>query len=296
MGSNLSTILTRIAVGLLRLSAILPYKIQLAIGKGIGNLLYLFIKRRRMIATTNIQLAFPKLSAKEQKRLCKKHFQSLGIGLIEFAISWWGTDQQLKKLSTINGAEHLQQAFDKGKGVILLSGHFTTLEIAGHILGMEFPLHVLYRTNENPTLEKFLHQGRNRRAAKTLAREDMRGMIRALKSGGIVWYAPDQNYGHKGSVFADFFSIPAATNTATARLAKMTGAAVVPFFTTREQSGGYTLTISPALDEFPSDDSVADASVINKLIEDAVLNAPEQYLWIHRRYKDRPNNEASFYS
>ncbi len=153
----------------------------------------------------------------------------------------------------------------------------------------------MYRPNENPVLEHQIRGNREARFGEPIKRDDIRGVIRALRCGEGVWYASDQNYGHQHSVFAPFFGIPAATNTATSRIARSTGAAVVPFFTLRLPDGRYLQIIEPALTDFPSDDPARDAERINHLIEDWVRQAPEQYFWMHRRFKDRPGYEPRFY-
>jgi len=244
--------------------------------------------RRRSIAQININISHPSLSAQEKSQLIKRHFQSLGVGLIEIAIGWWGSNKFISSLGEIHGIENLDAAIAANKGVILLSAHFTTLEISGHILGLKRPLTVLYRRHEDTIIENLFRSGRQRHAKKTIHRDDIKSMVRALKNNEIVWFAFDQNYGHKGSVFSDFFGIPAATNTATSRLAKITGCKVVPFFGCRTSSGKYAIVIQPALKDFPSGNTQQDTDRLNGIIESAVKKCPEQYLWIHRRYKDQP--------
>jgi KDO2-lipid IV(A) lauroyltransferase len=280
---------TWIGVGLLWLSVkVLPWPVLRFLGRGLGRLLMILVPRRREIARINLDLAFPEKTAEERAALLRQHFEAVGIGLFEMGLGWWGSERFLQRVGHIDGLEHLDAAVSKGKGVILLSAHFTTLEITGHILGIERPLHVLYRRNENPVLEHFLKKGRERHAVTTIHRDDIRSMIRSLKAGSIVWFAFDQNYGHKGSVFSPFFGVPAATNTATSRLAKITGCGVVPFFSSRTSGGNFQLSIQPALIDFPSDNEQIDTDRLNHLISDAVGRTPNQYLWLHRRYKDTP--------
>ncbi len=280
---------TWLGIGLLWLSVkLLPWAVLRWIGRGLGRLLMILVPRRRDIARINLDLAFPDRSAEERANLLRQHFEAVGIGLFEMGLGWWGSEQFLRRVGRIDGLEHLDAAVAKNKGVILLSAHFTTLEITGHILGIERPLHVLYRRNENPVLEHFLKKGRERHAVKTIHRDDIRSMIRSLKAGNIVWFAFDQNYGHKGSVFSPFFGVPAATNTATSRLAKITGCAVVPFFAHRTSGGQYQLNLQASLTDFPSDSEQEDTDFLNRLISQAAQSSPHQYLWLHRRYKDAP--------
>jgi KDO2-lipid IV(A) lauroyltransferase len=280
---------TWIGIGLLWLGVkVLPWSVLRFLGRGLGRLLMVAVPRRRDIARINLDLAFPEKTPEERASLLRQHFEAVGIGLFEMGIGWWGSEDFLRSVGKIEGLEYLDAAVARGKGVILLSAHFTTLEITGHILGIERPLHVLYRRNEDPVLEYFLKKGRERHAQATIHRDDIRSMVRTLKSGHIVWFAFDQNYGHKGSVFSRFFDIPAATNTATSRLAKITDCAVVPFFAQRNAGGVYELKIQPALIEFPSESEQADTDRLNQLISNAVEHSPHQYLWLHRRFKDTP--------
>lgn len=279
-----------------RLLIYLPYSTQLWLGRGLGKLAYHSMRRRRAVAQTNIALCFPNWSEPARAQLLRQHFASLGIGLLEIANSWWASDTQLKDRVQIAGLEHLTQALAQGKGVLLLSAHFTTLEIGGRFLALSAPFHVVYRAHENPVVETAMRRAREHNFDKAIPRGDIRGLIRSLKNDMPVWYAVDQNYGHKDSVFAPFFGIPAATTTATSRLAKMTGAQVVPFFQVRlPDAQGYRIELLPALQDFPSADWAADTCRINALIEQQVRKAPEQYLWVHRRFKDRPDAQARYY-
>lgn len=220
----------------------------------------------------------------------------MGISIMEVVSGWWAPAKRLKKLVTINGLDYLETALNQGTGVILLSAHFTCLEIGGRLLSLYAPFHVMYRSNENPVVEMFMRKNRELHFEKAIPRDNVREMLNSLKQGKAVWYASDQNFGHKNSVFADFFGVPAATNTATSRLAKLSGASVIPFFPVRRPDGkGYDLNLLPPLDNFPSGDALIDAMRINKLIEDQIRKAPEQYLWMHRRFKDRPGGVDNVY-
>ena len=286
---------TWIGIGLLWLSVkVLPWPVLRFVGRGLGRLLMIAVPRRREIARINLDLAFADRPAEERANMLRQHFEAVGIGLFEMGLGWWGSENFLRRAGHIEGLEHLDAAVAKGKGVILLSAHCTTLESTGHLLGIERPLHVLYRRNENPVLDHFLKKGRERHAVDTIHKDDIRGMIRHLKKGHTVWFAFDQNYGGKGSVFSPFFGVPAATNTATSRVSKMTSAAVVPFFAYRTADGNYVLTIQKALDDFPSQDEQSDTDRLNNLIEDAARSQPAQYLWIHRRYRDTPEGLSHY--
>lgn len=278
---------------LLWLATRLPFSLQMLGGRLIGRIAYRTARRRRHIAETNIGLCFPLLDARRQAALVKSHFLSLGQGVVETALCWWGREKQLRDRYLLIGEEHLTAAHARGKGAILLSAHFTTLELGGRLLALRQPFHVLYRQHKNPLFETVMQRARARRFETAIPRDDTRGLLKCLKDNGAVWYAPDQNHGGSQSLFAPFFGVQASTLTTTSRLAKISGAAVVPFLQTRLPGDqGYLLILCPALEDFPGDDLQADATRINGLIEDAIREMPEQYLWVHRRFKTRPAGEA----
>ncbi len=278
------------------LIAQLPYRAQLELGNILGRILYHASPARRHIATVNLDLCFPELSATERAILLRRHFSSLGMSAVETAMSWWTPDKKLRRLARIEGLEYLEQAKKTGKGVILLSAHFTTLEIGARMLIMRTLFHGMYREHKNPLFEAVMRRARERYCDQAIPRGDVRAFLDSLKMGLPVWYAPDQNYGREHSIFVPFFGVPAATITSTARLARISGAPVVPFFQHRLPGAqGYALTLLPALDNFPSGDVEADTLRINQLIEQQIRRAPEQYLWAHRRFKTRPPGEPNVY-
>jgi KDO2-lipid IV(A) lauroyltransferase len=287
-----------VGIGLFRLAALLPYRPAMRFGAGLGRLTFRFLPRRKKnVADTNIRLCFPELDEGARRSLVKEHARRMGMGAIEIAISWWWPDDRLRTLGRVEGIENLLTPHAQGRGVILLSAHFSSLEIGGHLLGLEAPVQVIYRRNPNPALEFATRRGRERRAAGVMHRDDVKNMIRSLRKGGIVWFAPDQNYRQKNRVFAPFFGIAAATNPATARLAAMTGAAVVPFATIRRPDlSGYDVRIEPPLEDFPTGDPVADATRINAIFERWAREQPADYYWFHRRFKTRPANEPPIYN
>lgn len=263
----------------------------------LGNALRMLLKRRRTIAWTNLRLCFPELSDAERLALLKEHFESLGMGAVETAMCWWTPAERLHRLAHVDGLENLHRALEDGKGVILLSAHFTTTEIGARLLHLYIPFHASYRRHNNPLFETVMRRAREAHCQTAIPRGDIRAFLRSLKRNVPVWYAPDQNAGRRHDiVFAPFFGIPAATITATSRLARMSGAAVVPYFPQRLAGGkGYKIAVLPALDDFPGSDMQRDTRRINQIIEDAVQRAPAQYLWVHRRFKTRPEGEASLY-
>ena len=266
------------------------------IGSLIGKLAYRVAGKRRRIAEINIRLCFPALGGQQQEQLVKDHFDSIGKGIIETALCWWGHESQLRRLYTVSGIEHLEKALAQGKGVILLSAHFTTLEIGGRLLSLDVPFHVLYRPHKNPLFEHVMHKARTRRFEKAIPKDHTRALLKSLSSGMPVWFAPDQNHAGDHSVFVPFFGIAASTLTTTARIAKLSGASVVPFFQQRlENERGYKLTLYPVLKDFPSGDLIKDTARINELIEQEVRKMPQQYLWVHRRFKTQASSEATPY-
>lgn len=281
---------------MLRLLSLLPYRLQLASGTMLGAVLRRLPLRYVRIARRNIDLCLPELGAAARRRLLNRHFASLGISLLEIATAWWCPTARLMKRSRIEGLEHLQAALARGHGAILLTAHFTPLEIGGRILAAATPVNIIYRPTKNEALSWVLGRGRSRNGGHAIPRDDIRAMIAALKNNECVWYAPDQSYRKKGAEMVPLFGIPAATNTATSRIARMTGCAVLPFFVERlSGAAGYRAAILPALENFPSDCPRADAERFHRFIEAQVRAAPDQYLWIHRRFKGLTAADPDYY-
>jgi KDO2-lipid IV(A) lauroyltransferase len=275
----------------------LPYGWQLSIGQRLGKLFRRLAPRREKIADINLSLCFPELDVTAREAIITELFTSAGIGVMEMAMSWWGSDRALGKLARVEGLEHLQSALGKGKGVILLSAHFTTLEIGGRLLARHAPFHVMYRDHKNAAFEAVMTTARNKHFEKAIPRGDLRGMLKSLKDNIPVWYAPDQDYGREQSIFTPFFGVPAASITGTSRLARISGAAVVPFFQARlPDAQGYQLTLYPALEDFPGTSIEEDTCRINAIIEARIREQPGQYLWLHRRFKTRPEGEPGVYN
>jgi KDO2-lipid IV(A) lauroyltransferase len=287
---------TWLGIGTLWCLTRLPYALQIRIGRLLGHLVRLVATRRRHITEVNLALCFPEYSETERHHILVENFASMGIGMLEMGMSWWGSDKRLKKLCSIESLEHLNKALEGGKGAILLSAHFTTMEIGGRLLSMYTPFQVLYREHKNAAMEYVISRGRNKFTHKAILRDNLLGVRRSLNQNIPVWYAPDQDFGIGKSMFVPFFGIPAATITATSTLAKMAQSPVVPFYQTRLPGArGYRLTLLPAMENFPGNDIKEDTLRINELIEDCIRKHPEQYLWAHRRFKTRPKGERSFY-
>ncbi len=268
------------------IAAHLPFFMQIKIGQFLGLISYYFARERRHICEVNIRLCFPELSPREQRQLVRRTFLSNGIGLIEIAISWYRSPKDYESRLKVSGLENLQAAMENGKGVLLVCAHFTTIEIAAFLSNLVHKMDVTYRPNDNPLFQGAMFNGRVRHYDHVYDRKDVRGAIKSLKDGRILWYAPDQDYGAKHSVFVPFFGNQAATITATSRFSKIGNASVVFFSHYRaEDNSGYHLIYSPALNNFPSEDDAADATRINSLIEDAVRKQADQYMWLHKRFK-----------
>lgn len=276
---------------------LLPYRAQLWLGAGLGRLLAWLIPRRRRIAARNLELCFPELDSGERATLLQQHYRNLGIGIFETGIAWWWPDRRFARLLRFEGLEHLQKLGDRG--ALLLSLHLTSLEIGCSAISLKLCLDGMYRPNNNPVLDYVQRRGRERRVrtGRARPRDDLRGILKALRQGRILWYAPDQDYGPRRSIFAPLFGHKAATVTATARLAARTGAAVVPYtYFRRADGGGYHIRVYTPLAAFPSGDDLTDATRINRLVEHYIRQCPAQYLWVHRRFKTRPPGEASLYN
>jgi len=285
-----------IGVGLFWLIGQLPWSVLQAIGRGVGRLAWRLAKKRRHIAETNIRLCFPELSSQEQEDLAHRCVISTGEAILEMAGSYNNHRIDLNKNLTVTGMEHIHGCQAKGQGVLLLGMHFNTLDTCSRMLGSLLDMHAVYRPNDNPVIDRLIDKGRRNYIRSTVDRADLRQMLRLLRNGEVLWYAPDQDYGIAHAVFVPFFGIPAATITATSRIAKMGKAVAFPAFAHfDEKEQKYILQIMPALDNYPSGDAKKDASTLNQALEAMIKQHPEQYMWLMKWYRTRPDGEASFY-
>lgn len=282
-----------LGVGLCMALARLPWGLQRAMGAAVGWLALRLLPDRREAARTNLALCLPELDGPAREALLRANFRDVGIGLFEFARAWWGEVAPMRASARIEGLEILQRLQAEGRGVLLVSGHFMTLELCGRLLCDHVPLAGMYRKHRSPVMEWAVLRGRLRYASAMFGNGDTRAAIRHLKRGGVLWYAPDQDMRGKDTVFAPFFGIPAATITATHQFARMTGCAVVPFFHRRE-GADYVLQVGQPLSPFPTDDAVTDSAAVNAAIEAMVRQAPSQYLWLHRRFKRQPDGRSRY--
>jgi KDO2-lipid IV(A) lauroyltransferase len=288
---------TWLGLGLLRATCWLPYRWQMGLGRFIGRLAHAIGAERRAIARRNIELCFPELTVDQRNDLARRHFESLGISLMEMALGRWATDDKLCSMTTITGAEYIRQTIEEGFGVILLSAHFTTLEISGRVLSLHCPpFDAVYRRFRSDFTTEILASGREVSARRVIEKNDIKSMVRSLRDGIPVWYAPDQSYHLKQSALLPFFGVPAMTNTATGTLAKLGKAKAIPFFPRRLPEGGYELVVLPPLDGVPSADAEEDTRKYTAVLEKQIRRCPEQYYWVHRKFKNRPESLPDAYA
>ncbi|WP_202980283.1 LpxL/LpxP family Kdo(2)-lipid IV(A) lauroyl/palmitoleoyl acyltransferase [Marinobacter fonticola] len=288
---------TWLVIGFIWLLAKLPMRVQWSTGVFLGELAYRTLNRRKHITRVNIGLCFPELNDEEREARVRKSFHSNGIGIMEIGLAWFRDPESLRKLTRVHGLEYVDAGLANGKGILLLGGHYSTLDLGGSLVTMFIEADVMQRDHNNGLMNAIMTRAREKRYGVALNSKDLRGLFRRLKDNRIVWYATDQDYGRKGIVFAPFFSVPAASITATARIAERSGCTVVPFsHFRREGEIGYDIYFHPPLNNFPSGDDVADATRVNLTIENEIRRYPDQYLWMHRRFKTRPSsNEPGFY-
>lgn len=280
-------------LGVLVLFNFLPHRLKVGICSKLGLLVHRLAHSRREVARVNVGLCFPEMSPEEIKKFVKCTFQNWTIAFVEIGMGWFGMPKGFLDNLEVIGAEHLQAAIAQDKGVILLAGHFSTMDLSTAIFRQRFPdlpVHIVYRDQKNPLINHYMNGGRLKYANSVIPKTNMRKVLRCLRNREIVWYAPDHDFGKANSVFVPFFSQTAATLTTTSKLAQMTGSPVVMMSQYRSSPDqAYSLRFWPALENFPSDDEEADARAVNQAIEQAVLGAPTQYMWIHKRFKTQPD-------
>jgi len=285
------------AFAVLRALVHLPFQWQLKLGKGAGSLLCRMLPRRRRIVELNLRTCFPELPREERERMVREHFRSLGASFVEMGMGWFGSLARIRRLVRIEGIENLEAALQGGKGAILLSAHFTSFEIFFPVLAPLCPRFTgMYKEQRNPLMNKIMNRGRLRSVDRVFDKGSVRDMLKELARNSVAWYAADQSFGQKGSALVPFFNEPAMTNTAISRIAKASGATVLPYFCRRlPDDSAYVASILPPLSDFPSDDPVADTLRFNRLLEEYIRTCPDQYWWIHQRFKGRPEPYPDIY-
>ncbi len=285
-----------LAMGILWFLAHLPYRFILSTGRGLGHLAVKFGAKNQRIIMRNLELCFPELDLKQRQELSLKIWQSHAIAGIETAMAWWCAPKKFMSRLTIEGKEHLHAAQQTGRGIMLLTGHFTCLELQGRCVAELCSFAGTAKHLHNPCVDTIVERARLRYLKRIYYAEDLRQAQRGLQQGAILGFLLDQDYGRKGSVFAGFFNIPTATTTTLARIAQHTNSIVIPTFLFRNpDSAGYRLVFHPALEHYPSGDPVKDAECFNHIVEQAARQYPEQYGWTYRRFATRPEGEPSLY-
>lgn len=285
-----------LAVAILWTLGRLPQRLGLLLVAPLGPLLFRFAGRRRAIAERNLKRCFPEWSGERKKEVLRESFNSLARMITEVAWSWSGLTGRISKIGKLHGLGNLSKAQEQGNGVLLVTGHSTCLEIGACIFGYQTSVGGVYRPLRNPVVEWYQNRSRARYTEFMINKRNAITVVKKLRRGATVWYAPDQDFGLKQSAFIPFFGIQTATLLATHRLPLMTGCAVVPMYPIYDKrTRKYDVYLLPALENYPSEDPVADLTRINSMIEEHIRKAPEQYWWIHRRFKTRPEGEKPFY-
>jgi Kdo2-lipid IVA lauroyltransferase/acyltransferase len=288
--------LVRIGVFVFWLIHFLPFRFIVAIGNGLGILLYPLAAERRRVGMINLKLCFPDMSEEDREQLVRAHFKMFCRGLIERSILWWSSAERIRSLIHVEGIEHFEAI--KDKAAILLTPHFVGMDAGGQWIAQNTDTVCMYANQKNRYLTELLLEKRARFRNQHLysRQEGLRPILKGMRKGMPFIYPPDQDQGVKDGAFIPFFGVPAATMTSLPRIAQMTGAKVVPSITRVLPGGaGYVLTFYPAWENYPSGDDIADARRMNAFIEDRILEMPEQYFWLHKRFKTRPIGEEGFY-
>ena len=278
----------------MRIGVFIPFNFQVLIGKTIGKLLYPFMHKLRSTAYSNISHCFPDKKQNQVNLLVKRHFEAIGVSFFETANAYYGSDKKIRKLLTITNENFFHDALKEEGGIILLCSHFMPLMLGSRALLINHTIANIYRPQNNKLFDRIMVRGYKKNGAVMIKSTDTRSIIKAINNSLPIWYAPDQDLGKNNSVFAPFFGIQTATASATARLAKNNNTRVIPYSFIRTKKG-YTMSFEKPIANYPSNDPIQDATIVNQILEKQIIKSPEQYLWIHRRFKTRPNDEKNFY-
>lgn len=285
---------TWLLIGLMKFGAKLPFKVQIMIGKIMGLALYPLLGRFRKIAFINISRCFPNKNKSEVEMLVRQNFESLGISIFETANAYFATDEKVNAMLSIHNEQHLTKAINDGQSVILLAAHFMPLMLGSRALLLKHHIANIYRPQNNALFDEVMRQGFVNNGATMIKTKDTKSMLKAIKNKLPIWYAPDQDLGLDKCIFAPFFGIQTATVSATARLAKGDNTVVIPYFFIRSESG-YSMNFDAPIENYPDSNASVSATMTNQILEAQILKYPEQYLWIHKRFKTRPEGENDFY-
>ena len=288
--------LTWIGLGFMRLLALLPNRIQYALSHVLAKIYFRMDKRRRHIAEVNLTLCFPDKTPQQRNELLRKTFHSTTMGLFETINAWWASDKRLKKLVEIKGLEHIDVAYKNNKGILMIGAHYTTVQLSGRLISLfRDDIQPFYKKAHNRLFEAVMTRIRNRTYKRVIENKSITELVETLKENNICWYAPDQDFGKEATVFSHFFNVPAACLVVPGVLARITNATVLSMYSQRLDNGKYLVEIAPLDEKFPAENNVASATVLNRTLEKNILRAPDQYLWLHRRFKTRPPGEDNVY-
>lgn len=290
--------MTRIFLAFMWLLHWLPLPAQAAVGWLLGHLLYLVVVPRRRVVLINLRLCFPELSEAARRRLARRNFVAVTRSMLERGVIWWGSEARIRKLVELRGVERIRALTAQGRSVIMLVPHFVGLDMAGTRMAMEMDCVSMYAAQVNKTLERMLLRGRTRFGKQELlSRQDgIRGAVKAMRQGRPFYYLPDLDYGPKESIFVPFFGVQTATIPGLSRIAQLGRAAVVPLIVRMKPWGtGYLGEFGEEWRDFPSDNAEADTARMNAYIESEVRKSPDQYYWVHKRFKTRPQGEKKIY-
>ncbi len=285
---------TWILILLMRIGVFIPFSAQVIIGKAIGKLIYPFMSKLRSTAYSNISHCFPEKKHPQVNTLVKHHFEAIGVSLFETANAYYASDKKIIKLLIVKNEQYFTDALKQEGGIILLCAHFMPLMLGSRALLLKHTIANIYRPQNNKLFDQAMVKGYKKHGAVMIKSTDMRSIIKAINNSLPIWYAPDQDLGEKNSVFAPLFGIKTATASATSRLAKNNNTRVIPYSFIRTKKG-YEMSFEKPLLNFPSNNSVDDATTTNMILEKQIKKTPEQYLWIHRRFKTRPEGAKNFY-
>ena len=288
---------TWLLLGLMQVAARLPPSGQRRLGRALGALLRRVKRREHRIAARNLELCFKHLDAAERQDLLARHFEAVGMSFVEMGVGWFTPIERLLERVTVGGREHLDAALARGNGALLFAAHFTTLEVGVAVLEAIVPrASCMYRPQRNAMMDVMIRRGRHRFAHEQIPRDNVRALLRNLRNNYAVVYLPDQTTLGKQSEVLPFFGEPAVTNTATSKLASISGATVLPYFFRRLPSGDYRVDIGPPVEGLPSESATRDTERLTARLEDYIRLAPEQYLWLYKKFKSRPPPHPDVYA
>lgn len=288
--------MTRIALTLMWLLHWLPLPVLAALGRGLGRLLYRLGHSRRHITLTNLGLCFPGMAPAQKSAMAIRHFEAFGRSFLERGLLWWASEARIRRLVKVTGREHLDALYGK-QPVILLVPHFVALDMAWTRLSMDYDMSGIYANQKNLLFNAALYKGRARfgKSLMLSRQESTRKGLKAMKAGMPFFYLPDMDFGERDTIFVPFFGYPAATITGLSRLARLAGAVVVPVISHLNRDG-YLIEIGEPWADFPGETIEGDTLRMNAYIESEILKMPEQYYWVHKRFKTRPPGEKSVYA